>query len=99
MRRPLPVRLALAAFDRWEAWSTEPLESVLGSPRLTGPAGEWLSLMARGSALQQRWVRAWCSAWGVPSQESQERALHTLNEIQSRLYDVEDQLNELREGR
>lgn len=98
MQRPLPVQLILAAFRRWESLTDHPLESALGSPRVTRVAGEWLSLIARAGALQQRWLRTWWSTWGMASREDQERAQHALNELQSRLYDLEDMLQERNEG-
>lgn len=99
MKHPLPVRFALAAFDRWEAWSTLPLEAALGSAKLTGPAGAWLSFVARSAEVQRRWLRTWWDAWGIASREEQEHVLHTLNDLQSRLYDLEDQIEDLREAR
>jgi len=37
-------------------------------------------------------VAAWWSSFGLPTRRDQERALHKLNQLESRLYDLEEQL-------
>jgi len=39
-----------------------------------------------------RAVTAWWAAMGLPTRRDQERALHKLNQLESRLYDLEEQL-------
>ena len=45
---------------------------------------------AGAQALAQFW-----GGWGLPTKRDQERALHTLNQIHSKLLDLEERLSDL----
>jgi hypothetical protein len=45
-------------------------------------------------AASDKAIAAWWSAWGLPTRRDQERELHKLNQLESRLLDLEEQLQE-----
>jgi hypothetical protein len=79
-------------FDAWEASTAKYLETVLRSPAVLTPSGAALSAVMRSKAALDRAQAQWWAAWGLPTRHDQERALHALNQIQSRLADLEEQL-------
>lgn len=81
------------AFDQWEGATAEVLESWMKSPLLLEPAGAALSMTMRMKALSDKVVAGWWGAIGLPTKRDQERTLHALNQIQSRLLDLEEQLS------
>jgi hypothetical protein len=81
-------------FYAWEDATARHLEEWLKSPLLLVPAGAWLSaLMKAKAAGDQAAATAW-GALGLPTKRDQERTLHALNQIQSRLCDLEERLEE-----
>ncbi len=84
------------AFDVWEQATADYMENVLKSPLVLGPAGTMLSGFMKAKAKADDAVQ---SAWGnlgLPTKRDQERSLHALNQIQSRLLDLEEQLEDIR---
>ena len=51
-----------------------------------------LTAAMKTKAATDRAVAAWWSTLGLPTRHDQERALHKLNQLESRLYDLEEQL-------
>jgi hypothetical protein len=79
-------------FDSWEGQAAKVTERWLESPAVLEPLGSALSGALRAKA---RVDRATTTAWsllGLPTKRDQERTLHALNQIQSRLYDLEERL-------
>ncbi len=86
-----------AAFDAWEGTTAEYLEQVLQSPVVLWPSGLMLSAAMKARAkVDAAAAQAWGNL-GLPTKRDQERSLHALNQIQSQLLDLEEQLLELRE--
>jgi hypothetical protein len=83
-------------FDAWEAEAAKLNEQVLSSPLVLEPAGVVLSTAMKLKAAGDRAVAAWWGSWGLPTKRDQERTLHQLNQLHSRLFDLEEQLTELR---
>ena len=81
-------------FDAWEQATARYLEQVLKSPAVLAPSGALLTAFMRTKALSDRAVAAWWGAVGLPTKRDQERALHRLNRIESRLLDLEEKLEE-----
>jgi len=84
-------------FESWERATAELLEGCLKSPTLLEPAGAMLTAAMKlkkqaDDAVQQAW-----SLMGLPTRREQERMLHVLNQIQSRLMDLEEWLETRRE--
>ncbi|MEZ4393095.1 MAG: poly(R)-hydroxyalkanoic acid synthase subunit PhaE [Polyangiales bacterium] len=82
-------------FDAWESTTAKYLETVLRSPALLTPSGAMLSAAMKSKAAVDRAAAAWWSAWGLPTRRDQERALHSLNQLQSKIIDLEERLAEL----
>ena len=83
-------------FGAWENATAQTVEGWLKSPLVLEPAGACLSaLMKSKAAADDGLAQAW-GALGLPTKRDQERTLHALNQIQSRLHDLEEQLEALR---
>ena len=79
-------------FDAWEGATASFLEKALASPLVLAPTGAMLTATMRTKAA---WDRALSDAWGragLASRRDVERALHALNQIESRLLDLEEKL-------
>jgi hypothetical protein len=83
-------------FDKWEAATAEVLERGLRSPKVLRPAGTMLTGSMRLKAAVDASLEAWWSAWRLPTRTDQERTLHTLHELQTQLFDLEEKLEDLR---
>ncbi len=79
-------------FAAWEQATTQYMEKVLQNPGVLGPAGAMLTAAMKTKVATDRALAAWWSAFGLPTRRDQERALHKLNQLESRLYDLEEQL-------
>ena len=83
-------------FNAWEQATSQYFEKVLGNPGVLGPAGAMLTLSMKTKSATDRVMTAWWSTLGLPNRRDQERTLHKLNQLESRLYDLEEQLAEAR---
>ena len=79
-------------FDSWEASTADRLEKVLKSPIVLRPAGKLLSVAMKVKAAQDKAMSTLWGTWGLPTKRDQERTLHALNQLESRLLDLEEQL-------
>ncbi|MBI3181436.1 MAG: hypothetical protein HYZ28_04780 [Myxococcales bacterium] len=79
-------------FDAWEAKTAQLFELWLKSPLILQPMGLALSAAMKVKAAQDRAVARWWAAMGLPTRRDQERTLHALNQLQSRLMDLEERL-------
>jgi hypothetical protein len=86
-------------FDAWEDRTARHLETVLRSPLVLGPGGALLTAAMRSKSAVDGAMEAWWSAVGLPTRRDQERSLHALNQLQSRLIDLEESVAELRAER
>lgn len=83
------------AFDAWEQSTAQYLETVLQSPLVLWPSGALLSATMKARArANDTMTRTWGSL-GLPTKRDQERTLHALNQLQSRLLDLEERLDDL----
>lgn len=82
-------------FDTWEGHTADLLEQVLRSPTVLNPAGQLMTTTLKLKAARDRMMALWWSSMGLPTRRDQERTLHALNELHSRLYDLEDRLKDL----
>ena len=81
-------------FGAWETQTAKVLEQVMRSPLVLEPAGHGLSALMKTKALGDRTLAAAWGAIGLPTKRDQERTLHALHQIQSRLLDLEEKLAE-----
>jgi hypothetical protein len=85
-------------FNAWEGATAKMAEAWLKSPLVLEPAGAWLSAMMKTKAMTDKAVAEAWGRVGLPTKRDQERTLHALNQIQSRLIDLEEQLADLTES-
>ncbi|MGA9524546.1 MAG: hypothetical protein WBV82_24025 [Myxococcaceae bacterium] len=79
-------------FNAWEGATAKLFEQWLGSPLVLEPMGSLLTISMKAKAAQEK---ALASCWGVlglPTRRDQERTLYALNQLQSRLIDLEERL-------
>ena len=84
-------------FNAWEQATAQYMEKVMSNPGVLGPAGAMLSAAMKTKAATDKAVAAWWATMGLPTRRDQERALHALNQIQSRLADLEERLADLQQ--
>ncbi len=79
-------------FVVWERATSQLVEKALSNPGVIGPAGALLSTVMRTKAATDKAVAMWWSALGLPTRGHQELTLHKLNQLESRLFDLEEHL-------
>jgi hypothetical protein len=79
-------------FDAWENATAKYMEQWMKSPLVLGPAGTMLTAAMKAKAASDKAVAGWWGAMGLPTKRDQERTLHALNQLQSRLMDIEEKL-------
>ncbi len=79
-------------FDAWEAATARLFEVWMQSPLVLEPAGAMLTALMRGKAHGDKTLATLWGSMGLPTKRDQERALHLLNQLQSRILDLEEQL-------
>lgn len=83
-------------FAAWETATAAYLEQVMANPSVLGPAGIMLTAAMKTKAATDRAVHGWWAGIGLPTRRDQERGLHKLNQLESRIADLEEQLAEAR---
>jgi hypothetical protein len=79
-------------FDVWEKTTASYLETLLKNPLVLEPSGALLTGVMRMKAASDRAIAHYWGALGLPTKRDQERTLHALNELQSKLLDLEERL-------
>lgn len=85
-------------FDMWEQKTAEMMETVLKSPAVLQPMGGLLTATMKMKAGVEKASAQWWGGLGLPTKREQEKTLHALNQIQSRLIDLEEKLAELKKN-
>ncbi len=81
-------------FDVWEQKTAELLETMMKNPKVLEPAGVMLTASMKLKAASDKAMATWWGSWGLPTKKDQERTLHALNQLNSRLIDLEERLAE-----
>ena len=82
------------SFDVWENETAKYLEVVMKSPLVLGPSGKLLSsTMKVKTTADHALARLW-GGLGLPTKRDQERILHALNKLESRLLDLEEKIDD-----
>ena len=81
-------------FAAWETATATYLEQVLSNPAVLGPAGTMMTAAMKTKAATDKAVHQWWAAIGLPTRRDQERQLHKLNQLESRLLDLEERLED-----
>jgi hypothetical protein len=79
-------------FDAWENATAQYAEKLLKSPLVLTPGGAMLSAVMKAKAATDKTATQFWGTLGLPTKRDQERTLHALNQIQSRLLDLEERL-------
>lgn len=79
-------------FNAWENATAQYLETVLKSPLVLTPSGALLTAVMKAKARHDEALAKVWGAAGLSTRRDQERTLHALNQIQSRLIDIEERL-------
>lgn len=82
------------SFDSWENTTAQYLESWLKSPALLAPSGALLTAVMKAKARGDQAAADLWGAVGLPTRRDQERTLHLLNQLQSRINDLEQKIDE-----
>jgi hypothetical protein len=80
------------AFFAWENATAKLFESALRSPLILGPSGAMLTATMKAKARSDKAAAFWWGTLGLPTKRDQERILHALNQLESRLIDLEETL-------
>jgi hypothetical protein len=81
-------------FDVWEQKTAELFETVLKNPKVLEPVGAMLGVSMKMKAASDKAMATWWGSWGLPTKKDQERTLHALNQLNSRLIDLEERLTD-----
>ncbi len=84
------------SFDAWEDSTAKYLDQVLQSPLVLGPAGKLLTVVMKAKAKGDKASADYWSAIGLPTRRDQERLLHSVNQLHSRIHDLEEKLADSR---
>ncbi|MCK6545062.1 hypothetical protein L6R52_04285 [Myxococcota bacterium] len=79
-------------FDVWENATAQYMEQVLKSPLVLGPSGALLSSVMKTKVAVDKAAAQWWGTMGLPTKRDQERTLHALNKLESRILDLEEKL-------
>lgn len=81
-------------FDQWEATTAKYMEEVIRNPAVLKGSGDMLNQVMKTKAGTEKFMSQWWSMVGLPTRADQERTLHALNQLQSRIMDLEEKLEE-----
>lgn len=81
-------------FYTWESATATYLEQLLRNPLVLQPAGGMLTAVMKAKAATDKARTSWWGNMGLPTKHDQERTLHKLNQLESRLMDLEERLAE-----
>ncbi|MBS2030148.1 MAG: hypothetical protein JST54_19755 [Deltaproteobacteria bacterium] len=79
-------------FDAWENATAQYMEQFLKSESVLTPSGALLTAAMKTKAQMDKAAAQWWGLWGLPTKRDQERLLHTVNQLQSKLLDLEEKL-------
>lgn len=81
------------SFDAWENATATLLEHGLKSPILLEQLASMMTATLKVKAAQENIVAMMWEAAGLATKRDQDRTLHALNQLQSRLFDLEERLS------
>ena len=81
-------------FAAWEQTTAQYMEKVMSNPGVLGPAGAMLTAAMKTKSATDRMLSSWWSSLGLPTRRDQERALHKLNQLESKLLDLQERLED-----
>lgn len=94
-----PWKIWKSGFDRWESTTAEYLDQALQSPALLGPTGHLLKVVMQSKSVANRAVAHGWNKLGVTSRADQDKAMHRINQLESLVFDLQEEVADLREKR
>lgn len=82
-------------FGVWEQSTTAYFDQLLRSPVVLEPAGAWLTSMMKLKATADEMAASGWGWLGLPTKRDQERTLHLINQLHSRILDLEERLEDV----
>lgn len=82
-------------FNAWEGSTAKYMDEILRSPLVLSPSGQMMTSVMKAKAKSDDLVANAWGAMGLPTRRDQERTLHALNQLQSRLLDLEEKLDSM----
>jgi hypothetical protein len=82
-------------FDAWENATAKYMEAWMKSPLVLAPSGMMLGGVMKAKAAYDKAAAQWVGSLGMATKRDQERSLHALNQLESRLLDLEERLAEV----
>lgn len=79
-------------FDAWESCTAQLFEAALKSPLVLEPTGALLTIALKAKAASDHAISQWWRMMGLATCRDQERAMHALNQLESRMLDLQEQL-------
>ncbi len=79
-------------FDAWENATAAFVETCMKSPLVLGPGGAALAMAMRAKAKRDQGLAQFWAGMGLPTRRDQERTLHAIHQLNSRVIDLEEQL-------
>lgn len=83
--------------ESWEKKASDYFDTVLRHPTFLNAIGGLLSTGCRNKAQFDRAMGALWKNLNLPNKNDQERTLHLLNELHSRIFDLEERISALTE--
>jgi hypothetical protein len=80
-------------FYAWESATAKLFEQLLASPLVLGPSGALLTATMKAKAAGDKAAATWWGAMGLSTKRDQERILHALNQLESKILDLEEKLD------
>lgn len=86
-------------FDAWEQATAKATEEWMKSAAVLEPSGALLSTLMRMKKASDVVMNSWWGVLGLPTRDIQERTLHEIHRLQSKLLDLEEKLEGERRAR
>jgi hypothetical protein len=80
-------------FDAWEGATAKLLEEWMKSPLVVGPSGTLMTATTKLKSAADAAKASWWAEMGLSTKRDQERVLHLLNQLQSKVMDLEEKLD------
>ncbi len=84
-------------FSTWEKNTSAYFEKLLRNPNILETLGQVMNAGYKNKIYVDKTLHAMWKNLGLPNKRDQERTLHLLNELHSRIHDLEDQLTTLKQ--
>ena len=94
-----PWKIWKGGFDRWESTTAEYFDKALQNPAFLGPTGNLLRALMQSKSTANRAVARGWNALGLTSRQEQDKALHRINQLESVIMDLQEEIQDLRENR